>query len=251
MKHEEYIKQVRDIVANHVGDLAVRERLMAAKLVYGIGDGSYRGICYYGAWKHEQDVDLVEVAASGEESPVQLAGTTIHELAHVLAGSGAGHGRQWVKACEFLGLRKAKAAGTLYSFAHFAPAIRTEIAKLSTLTDGKPVFGGAHRFMGLPKMKLKPCPLGIGVRGGKSRGAGSGSRLRKFVCGCEKPVIARVAADVFNATCDVCKQGFTKTEPTPEGTPAFLPWRAGNQRDGDVSSGFTTEARRHGGLRCH
>src|SRR5436305_878844 len=120
MKHEDFIRKVRDIVAAHMGDAAVRDRLLAAKLVYGIGNGSYRGICYYQAWKngHPAAAELVEIAASGEESPVQLAGTTIHELAHVLAGSKAGHGREWLKACEFLGLRKAKAAGTRYTMAH-------------------------------------------------------------------------------------------------------------------------------------
>lgn len=212
MKHEDFIKQVRDVVAKNVSDSSIRERLLAAKLVYGIGDGSYRGICYFGAWKNgHPSVELVEVAASGEESPVQLAGTTIHELAHVLAGSKAGHGREWVKACEFLGLRKVKAAGTRYTLAHFSPAIRELIEKMSTLTDGTPIFGAnARGFVGLPPMKLRPCPLGIGVRGGKSRGAGSGSRLRKFVCGCEKPVIARVAAEEFNATCDVCNQKFQR-----------------------------------------
>lgn len=214
MKHEDFIKQVRDIVAAHVSDAAVRNRLMGAKLVYGIGDGSYRGICYYGAWHNGNPTasELVEVAATGEESPVQLAGTTIHELAHVIAGPGAGHGREWQKACDFLGLRKAKAAGTRYSFAHFAPRIRAEIAKLSTLTDGKPVFGGEHRFLGLPPMNLRPCPLGVGTRGGKSRGKGSGSRLRKFVCGCEKPVIARVAAEEFNATCNHCGEQFHRAD---------------------------------------
>ncbi|HEV7672991.1 MAG TPA: hypothetical protein VGQ12_00530 [Candidatus Angelobacter sp.] len=220
MKHEEFIKQVRDIVAANVGDMAIRERLLAAKLVYGIGDGSYRGICYFGAWQngHPTATELVEIAATGEESPVQLAGTTIHELAHVLAGSKAGHGREWLKACEFLGLRKAKAAGTRYSFAHFSPAIRAEVVKLATISDGKPVFGGEHRFTGLPKMKLRPCPLGIGVRGGKSRGTGSGSRLRKFICGCEKPVIVRAAADELKATCDVCKTAFQRADKGGPGT---------------------------------
>lgn len=225
MKHEEFIKQVRDIVAAHVSDASVRNRLFAAKLVYGIGDGSYRGICYFGAWNgshgnHGTDqtaCELVEVAASGEESPVQLAGTTIHELGHVLAGHAAGHRKEWVKACAFLGLRAVKAAGTRYTMAHFSPAIRAEIAKLAKLSDGSPVFGAAsNNYIGLPPMKLKPCPLGIGTMGGKSRGKGSGSRLRKFICGCEKPVIARVAAEGFNATCNVCNQAFKRA---PEKTP--------------------------------
>jgi hypothetical protein len=37
-------------------------------------------------------VEFVEVAATGRESLVQLAGTTIHVTAHVLAGRGTGHG---------------------------------------------------------------------------------------------------------------------------------------------------------------
>ncbi|HLW51339.1 MAG TPA: hypothetical protein VKW06_00725 [Candidatus Angelobacter sp.] len=220
MKHEEFIKQVRDIVAAHVSDPSVRDRLLACKLVYGIGDGTYRGICYFGAWQngHPTATELVEVAASGEESPVQLAGTTIHELGHVLAGHKAGHRKEWVKACAYLGLRAVKAAGTRYTLSHFSTSIRHEIAKLAKLSDGSPIFGAAsNNYVGLPPMNLKPCPLGIGTRGGKSRGKGSGSRLRKFICGCEKPVIARVAAEEFKATCDVCQRQFHRA---PDKTPS-------------------------------
>lgn len=212
MKHEQFIKEVRDIVAGYVADPAVRDRLMAAKLVYGIGDGTYRGICYHGAWKNGEPkpTDMVEVAASGEESPVQLAGTTIHELGHVVAGTGAGHSKVWLRACEMLGLRKIQAAGTIYKLANFAPEIRAKIAAISQLTDGTPVFGASRGFIGLPPMRLRPCPLGVGTRGGKSHGVGSGSRLRKFICECEKPVIARVAAEEFKATCDLCGKSFKR-----------------------------------------
>lgn len=58
--------------------------------------------------------------------------------------------------------------------------------------------------------RLRPCPLGIGTRGGKSRGAGSGSRLRLWVCGCDEPVKVRVASDDFRATCERCASSFTR-----------------------------------------
>ncbi len=220
MKHEDYIREVREIVCRAVSDAAIRERLLACKLVYGIGDGTYRGVCYYGAWKngHPHAAELVEIAATGEESPVQLAGTTLHELGHVLAGRGQGHGRTWAQSCQQIGLRCVKAAGTRYSFANFAPSIRTSIYKLSTLSDGSPIFGQSARgFVGLPPMRVRPCPLGQGTRGGTSRGKGSGSRMRKFTCGCVNPatgkaIPVRRASDTFNATCHDCGQVFTRTE---------------------------------------
>jgi len=46
------------------------------------------------------------------------------------------------------------------------------------------------------------------VRGSKSRGAGSGSRLRLWICDCQKPVKVRVASDDFRATCGLCAQPF-------------------------------------------
>ncbi len=214
--HEEFIRKVRDITVAHIADTDTRARLNACKLVYGCGDGTYRGICYFEAWKngHTDSSEFVEIAATGEESPVQLAGTTLHELGHVLAGKNAGHALAWKQACEAIGLRCAHAVATRYSLAHFAPAIRAEIAAISQLSDGSPVFGprGAAGYVGLPPIQLKPCPLGIGTRGGKSRGKGSGSRLRLWLCACEKPVKVRVSSDEFKAHCDVCHEAFKRAE---------------------------------------
>jgi hypothetical protein len=53
----------------------------------------------------------------------------------------------------------------------------------------------------------------VGVRGGKSRGAGSGSRLRLWTCDCQKPVKVRVASDNFRATCDLCGHPFRLDAP--------------------------------------
>src|SRR5437879_6027592 len=87
LNHEQFVNEIRNLIAGRQ-PAEIAERLRSVKLVYGCGDGSYRGICYYSAWKNgkPEPVDVVEIAASGEEHPVQLAGTCIHELGHVVAG---------------------------------------------------------------------------------------------------------------------------------------------------------------------
>jgi len=57
----------------------------------------------------------------------------------------------------------------------------------------------------------KPCPAGVGVKGGTSRGKGLGSRLRLWVCGCEKPVQVRVASDDFRAPLRRLRRGVPAT----------------------------------------
>src|SRR5205823_1690690 len=66
-------------------------RILAAKLVYGAGDGRYRGVCHYRAWANRGcPAEVVEIAAAGEESLVQVAGTTLHELGHGVAAGERG-----------------------------------------------------------------------------------------------------------------------------------------------------------------
>src|SRR5437016_13823745 len=90
--HEQFCHDVRAAAvawASARGSITEAEaaRLMAAKLVYGVGSGGYRGVCHYRAWANGHGpVEVVEVAASGEESLVQVAGTTPHELGHTLPG---------------------------------------------------------------------------------------------------------------------------------------------------------------------
>lgn len=235
MTHEEFVSKVRTLAVDWGCARTVTpeecRRLLRAKLVYGKGEGHYRGVCYYGTWGHgpavldwqtmdaypamlepweetEETADFIEIAATGEESATQLAGTTIHETAHVLAGPGAGHGPVWKAACARLGLTTAQAAGQRYIASDFAPDLGAKIDALPTPQDGTPRFGirMAGVLVGLPK--IAPCPMGIGTRGGKSRGVGSGSRLRLWECGCAKPVKVRVASDDFQATCKVCEQDF-------------------------------------------
>jgi hypothetical protein len=205
--HETFLHAVRDAVLSRVKP-ADRARLGEAKLTYGAGSGAYRGICVYDAWTNGSAHAFIEIAASGEESPVQLAGTTVHELGHVLAGSGAGHGAAWRAACKVLGLDAVSAAGQDYQPAHFAPELWWTIERLPFPTDGRPTF---HASIGVaPRRPLRPCPLGRGTRGGRSRGPGSGSRLRLWECSCQPPIKARVARDQWDATCNVCQTAYTR-----------------------------------------
>jgi len=208
--HETYLQQVRTLAVSRLSDDGERKALEEAKLVYGCGNANLRGVTHFGAWKNgsPQAHALAEVCAFGESDPVQLAGTCIHELAHILAGPGAGHGPKWRAACTKLGLRFCKAAGTKYSPACFTVDGRHGISRLPKPTDGKPLATlGGIEIPGLPILP-RPCSHGIGSRGGKSRGKGSGSRLRKWVCCCG--VIARVAREEFKATCGLCNTEFQR-----------------------------------------
>lgn len=211
--HETFIANVAAIAARRLNPIE-QQKIGAIKLVYGAGNGGVRGVTYYNRWKPGGDTQIpfVEISAFGQESWVQVAGTTLHELAHVLAGWEAGHGRDWKEACERVGLRLAKAAGHHYTFAGFAPDIREAIAALPRPNDGEPVqsLGSIFGALGVPTFKPRACPAGIGTRGGRSRGVGSGSRLRLWECECVPPVKVRVASDHFHAHCDCCSGAFHK-----------------------------------------
>ena len=83
--HERYLHAVRDVViarAVERGTITAEqaERLAHTKLLYGVGDGTYRGVTVFDAWENGVGrVDIVELAATGQESWIQLAGTVIHE----------------------------------------------------------------------------------------------------------------------------------------------------------------------------
>jgi hypothetical protein len=219
LTHEQFCHAVREIAVGRIqNDVVTSNLLLGAKLTYGAGSGSYRGVCHYNAWHAAgQATAFIEIAATGEESAIQLAGTTIHETAHVLAGPGAGHGAEWKAACARLGLVNVKAAGQEYHPENFTPDIWPAIVALGEPGDGKPQFwgrgaivtGGHGRTHGGPGA----CPAGRGVRGGKSQGPGSG-RLRLWECAGDeaqghKPVKVRVASDDFRALCTVCDSEFT------------------------------------------
>lgn len=217
--HEDYIKDVATFAVEHA-DLnpTERDQLASIKLVYGSGPNGTRGVTFYSRWKghgQESAVPFVEVSAFGQESPLQVAGTTLHELGHVLAGWGSGHGKGWHDACERLGLLKMQAGGTDYKEENFAPWVWSFLQRTELPTEGQPVAPIAMPGTGLqvpfgfrmPKA-FKGCQAGVGTRGGKSRGVGSGSRLRLWECDCQKPVKVRLACDVFDAKHIPCGKRF-------------------------------------------
>lgn len=201
LTHEQFIHAVIDLGLSRLDE---EERIKCkARVTYGAGQPSLRGVTYFGRWLTQdgETIPFVEICSFGEESPVQLAGTTLHEMGHVLAGFGAGHSGEWKAACERLGLSGIKAAGTSYELDMLAEDIRSKVvALIDRLELAKPSNGA----QGFPHAKPRPCPMGIGTRGGKSRGVGSGSRLRKFVCECEPPLIIRASRDEAHCTCSIC-----------------------------------------------
>jgi hypothetical protein len=149
--HEAFIHAVRAIVLPRVADTSQRARLAEAKLVYGAGHAmGARGVTFYGASTNGMPGhDFLEVCAAGEETTVQLAGTTIHELAHCLAGNTAGHASEWKAACKTLGLIHAEAAGQSYAPEHFAADVWAAISAFPTPDDGRPTFANRGRGPGM------------------------------------------------------------------------------------------------------
>lgn len=206
--HEQYIAGVRDLIlANAELTDEQRQTLAHTKLLYGAGQSMVRGVCYYDAWENGiGKVAVVEIGAAAQESWVQLAGTTLHELAHVLAGNTAGHSVAWKDACKALGFTiRPEAAGQRYVLSIFKGTLRVQIADLAaSLADGSPAFRST--FASMMTATIRPCSAGIGTRGGKSRGKGSGSRSRLYVCGHGQKI--RAATDSLNATCGDCGTAF-------------------------------------------
>lgn len=207
--HETYIAGVRDLILA-TSDLSESEResLSHCKLLYGAGQGGVRGVCYYDAWQNGiGKVAVIEIGAAAQESWVQLAGTTLHELAHVLAGNTAGHSAAWKDAAKRLGFTKRpEAAGQTYSLAIFKGTLREQVADLAqSIADGSPAFRSTASTMGLT-FTIRPCSAGFGTRGGTSRGKGSGSRSRLYVCSHGQKL--RAATDTLDVTCNVCGSAF-------------------------------------------
>ena len=223
-----------------------RETLKGIKLTYGSGPDGVRGITYFKLWtkqtgkgreKKAAILPFVAVCATGQSDHVQVIGTTLHELGHVIAGLQAGHGPQWHEACARLGLVDVKAAGTEYSPANFIEAggFRAALMKLPKPQDGAPIAPGKGGELppdilgllgklglsGVPTLKPRSCTAGWGTKGGKSRGKGSGSRLLLYTCGCTK-VRASAGAD-FQADCKKCGKAFALADGEPKPDPETPP----------------------------
>ena len=182
--HEDFVHDVLELVRARLSQ-DDRKALAGVKLVYGAGKPSTRGVTYYNAWGAPGSTDkrpLIEICAFCERDRVQVAGTTIHEIGHVLAGWDAAHGKVWKDACERAGLRRIKAAGTNYVMMMIEPGLRRAITALPEINDGTPESAQAAGIGPRGGLSGGGCSAGQGTRGGTSRGAGSGSRMIKMWC---------------------------------------------------------------------
>lgn len=160
------------------------------RIFYSYGDSeNLRGVTRFGVWSSdgEKSGEVVEVFGAAQECLLQVAGTTIHEVAHVLAGLAAGHGKSWKGECEKLGLTGGvKAVGTVYAPEMFDRKILKAIQALPAPVEGGPVKRGrsvqAPFYAVVPGFQPGPCRSSRGAKGGKSSGRGSGSRMLKCVC---------------------------------------------------------------------
>lgn len=234
--HETYVAAIYSLAARAPGLTDIdRATIGAIKLTYGAGPSGARGVTYFNRWQLPlpgiQTSHLVAINALAQESPLQVCGTTLHELGHVLAGPQAGHGADWHAACARLGLGDLEqgctgieAAGTEYVWDMFTPGIRAALQALPLPGDGQPQppnygpQGTPQPGQPAPRTSPRPCGMGIGSRGGTSRGAGAGSRYIKYECtGCAKPVVLRHAGLELAAKCLSCNTNFTHD---PDSIPA-------------------------------
>lgn len=181
--HESYILAIRDAILYRLKPEA-REKLTNTRFVYGMGHRGIRGITYYDMWKHDPKSEphkqhaVVEVCIFGEENSLQIAGTMLHEMGHVLAGYEAAHGPMWKDWCHKIGYANATATINYGDPGTFDEEFVKTLSKIPPPDDGTP-GQGKH----LPSFKGgKTCSAGHGTHGGKSRGTGSGSRMKKLEC---------------------------------------------------------------------
>ena len=182
MTHDGYLAAIVAAVAEYAIEHA--ERIRAAKVVYGTGAGraGVLGTTFYGRWQngHPDAVALVEVSAFQQDTPSQVAVTAVHELAHEVAPVGAGHGAEWKRIAGALGLAAPSATSSgAETWDSFLPEARAVLGAIPVPTDGKPLPPAPRPGA---RQGPRPCSAGNGVRGGRSRGSGSGSRMVKCTC---------------------------------------------------------------------
>lgn len=213
LTRKEYLRIAMEFIIHAAGlNEDERKRLLATELLYGVGEDGVYGVCLYGRWFRDGLQDVIQVSALFGESPAEKWVTLCHELAHVLAGAQAAHGAAWKAAARRLGLLKPRASG-LCHIEDLHPTLASLLQAIPLPTDGLPVCnegsGGSA-----PRRPRGGCTVGMGTRGGTTRGPGSG-RMRLWICECPKPVRVRVASDDLRALCLACNHVFRRAGTVP------------------------------------
>lgn len=123
------------------------------------------------------------------EDPAEVAGTVVHELAHVAATIPAGHGKGFVKVCRHVGLTKGKPAQ-----AAPGPFLAERLAKIASRLGTYPhkaVAPAGRVVRASPRITLRCLREGCGCLVNISV-----SWLDKAgppVCGCGGPMVPKLA----------------------------------------------------------
>lgn len=129
---EEFANDIKDAIVEglRASEKFSSIRLRNARLHYNdFMNGRYRGLAY----------DTGEMVVRQTESALQLAGTVIHECAHLLVGVASQHNEDWRDAATHLGLVNVERCIMTYGPEHFTPAMLTRIeATLRRLRDKYP-----------------------------------------------------------------------------------------------------------------
>ncbi len=117
---EDYASMIRDAIVDHV---RLAEKFSAIRLRNT--SLRYDDFLHSGLRGRAHNNGVIEIVQ--RESALQLAGTILHELAHILVGVSANHNEDWQEACHAVGLRYCQAAAQAYIPEHFEPAILAAI----------------------------------------------------------------------------------------------------------------------------
>ena len=182
--HEAYLAAIVEAIAAHAPQYA--DRIRHARVMFGTGVGrpGVLGTTFYGTWKNGQPdaLPVIEICAFAQDTPSQIAVTTVHEIAHAVLDPGAGHGSLWKATARELGMATPSATSSgCEGWDAFDPDIRAVLEDIPTPNDGKPFPPSPRTLQGRP-IGPRPCSAGNGARGGTSRGRGAGSRMFKCTC---------------------------------------------------------------------
>ncbi len=196
-----------------------RKKLGSTQLLYGVGQPGVYGVCIYDKWVRDGIQDVIQISAFYGVAPHEMWVTMTHELAHVLAGDDAAHGSVWRADAKRLGLMNPKATGKP-NIGDLDPSLVAALRLIPLPTEGEPLSDeGGSRLT----PRNKGCTVGIGKRGGRTHGPGSG-RLRLWICDCARPRRVRIASDKFNARCLDCFSLFRRDGTAPVISTALIKW---------------------------
>lgn len=194
-----------------------RKKLLSTELLYGMAGPGVYGTCLYERWFRDGVQDVIQVSAFVGETLLEKWITIAHELGHVLAGQGKGHGPEWKTAARRLGLLNPKATDVGCIDDLDADLVKV-LQAIPLPTDGQPICDAPG---GSRTTTVGGCKAGIGTRDGKTHGPGTG-RLRLWLCQCPRPYRVRVASDDFRARCLNCGALFKREGVAQQTTKALV-----------------------------